>query len=167
MNSARLPRSSRLDVQAVGEAVRLEVRQVGRVELPNERVGEVRQHAATARSSPERLDGVRQIAQRDRVDRQRHRRRTDAATGGLVQATQHEGRHHVVDVDQVHVARRVGDLDRQVVGDVVAERGDDRVVVRPAPLAEDVLQPEDHDRRRRSRCAELRSASSACRLLTP
>ena len=53
----------------------------------------------------------------------------------------------IVDMDQLDGARGVGDRDRQIARDVVAERRHDRVVVGPAPLAEDARQPVDHRRR--------------------
>ena len=46
------------------------------------------------------------------------------------------------------------------MGDVVAERGDDRIVVRPAPLAKDVLEPED-------RQPALRVSAANCRERSP
>jgi hypothetical protein len=43
-------------------------------------------------------------------------------------------------VHEGDLAFGVGDLDAEVAGDVVAEGGDDRVVIGPAPLAEDAGQ---------------------------
>ena len=67
-----------------------------------------------------------------------------AARGCGVQSRQ-KAAHHVVDVDQCHSAGRVGNGERQVAGDVVAEGGDHRVVVGTAPLAEDVGEPVNRD----------------------
>lgn len=54
--------------------------------------------------------------------------------------------HHIVDVHQIHAHGRVVDLDRQAVGDIVAEGRHARVVVGTAPLAEDVGQAVDKHR---------------------
>ena len=51
--------------------------------------------------------------------------------------------HEVVDVQQLQLHRGVVDLDRKAVGQVVAEGGYRRVVVRTAPLAEEVREPVD------------------------
>jgi hypothetical protein len=75
-------------------------------------------------------------------------------------------RHHVVHVDQFQLPLGIVDLDRQIAGDVMAERRHHRIVVRPAPLPEHVLEPEDRHRRARVG-GELRKTCSPCRLLTP
>ena len=46
--------------------------------------------------------------------------------------------YKVIDVEEFHFHTAVIDLYREVVGDVVAEGGDGRVVVRTAPFAEEV-----------------------------
>ncbi len=46
--------------------------------------------------------------------------------------------NEVVDIEQFQLHRRVVDLNREIVGDIVAERCHGGVVVRPAPLAEEV-----------------------------
>ena len=51
--------------------------------------------------------------------------------------------HEVVDVEQLQLHRRVVDLYREAVGDVVAESGHCGVVVRTAPLAEEVREAVD------------------------
>ena len=51
--------------------------------------------------------------------------------------------HEVVDVQQLQLHRGVVDPDRKAVGQVVAERGHGTVVVRTAPLAEEVREPVD------------------------
>ena len=51
--------------------------------------------------------------------------------------------HQVVDVEQFQFHRRVVDPDRKVVCDVVAECRHGGVVVRPAPLAEEVGEAVD------------------------
>jgi len=51
----------------------------------------------------------------------------------------------VVDVEELHLDAAVIDLDREAVGYVVAEGGDGGVVVRAAPLAEEVREAVDED----------------------
>ena len=41
----------------------------------------------------------------------------------------------IVDVENLHLYASVIDLDREVIGDIVAERGDGRIVVRTAPFS--------------------------------
>ena len=48
--------------------------------------------------------------------------------------------YKVIDVEKFHLYRTVIDLDRKVVGYVVAECGDCGVVVRPAPFSEKVRE---------------------------
>ena len=48
--------------------------------------------------------------------------------------------HQVVDIQQFQFHRRVIDRVRQVVGDGIAKRSDSGIVVRPAPLAEQVRE---------------------------
>ena len=55
--------------------------------------------------------------------------------------------HKVVDVQQLQFHRGVVDLYREVVGEVVAEGRHCRVVVRTAPLAEEVREPVDKNPR--------------------
>ena len=58
---------------------------------------------------------------------------------------QHRG-NHVVNVDEFDGPVGVGNLDRQIAGDIATERRDDRVVVRPAPFSEHILEAEDAER---------------------
>ena len=58
-----------------------------------------------------------------------------------------QGGDRVVHVNQFELPAGIGNFNRQVVGNVVAERGHHRVVVGPAPFAENVLEPENGDRR--------------------
>ena len=51
--------------------------------------------------------------------------------------------NHIVNVNQGHLVAGIVDLDGQVVRDVVAKSRDRRVVVRPAPLAEQIGKPVD------------------------
>lgn len=64
-----------------------------------------------------------------------------------------QGKDHlldeVVDIEQLEFDRRIVDLNGQSVGDVVAERGDGRVVVGPAPFAKEVGKAVDQDLRAR------------------
>lgn len=46
--------------------------------------------------------------------------------------------HHIVDIDQMHDHRRVVHRDRQIVGDIVAEGRNGRVIIRTAPFAEKI-----------------------------
>ncbi len=156
MNSARLPRSSRLDVQPVLPPRRLDVGQVGRVELLVEADGEVG-HAQRLLHLAEELNPARQVAQRQRVRRDRiGRRRARRCAAAARPSPPASAATTSSTWTSSSVRLGIGDLDRQVVGDVVAERGDHRVVVRPAPLAEDVLEPEDRRPARRFRAANCR-----------
>ena len=51
----------------------------------------------------------------------------------------------VINVEKFHLHAAVVDLDGEIVGDVVAEGGDGRVVVRTAPFAEEVGESIDED----------------------
>ena len=46
--------------------------------------------------------------------------------------------HHIVDIDQMQLHRRVVHRDRQIVGDIVAEGRNGRVIIRTAPFAEKI-----------------------------
>ena len=63
-----------------------------------------------------------------------------AAVGTALQGVQHL-LHQVVDVEQLQLGVGVVDLDGQVVGDVITERGHHAVVVGAAPFAEQVGEP--------------------------
>ena len=73
--------------------------------------------------------------------------------------------HEVVDVQQLKFHRRVVDLYREVVGEVVAEGGYRRVVVRTAPLAEEVREPVDQHPG--TRCGRVHEEQVLARLLAP
>ena len=73
--------------------------------------------------------------------------------------------HEVVDVQQLKFHRRVVDLYREVVGEVVAEGGYRRVVVRTAPLAEEVREPVDQHPR--TGCGGVHEEQVLARLLAP
>ena len=49
----------------------------------------------------------------------------------------------IVDVEDLHLYASVIDLDREVIGDIVAERGDGRIVVRTAPFSVKVRETID------------------------
>ena len=51
----------------------------------------------------------------------------------------------VIDVEELHLHTAVVDLDGEVVGDVVTEGGDGRVIVRTAPFTEEVGESIDED----------------------
>ena len=51
----------------------------------------------------------------------------------------------IIDIQEFQFHRRVVDLDRKVVGNVVAEGGYSRIVVGPAPFPEKVGEPVDQD----------------------
>ena len=122
----------------VAEPVLGKVRQVGRVELPRERVADVRDPEGLPRV-PEPLQQLHYMPEGHAVV---HRH---AAVAPVRVLLSREGPYqlvdHVVDVLQVEGHVRVVDLDRQAFGDVVAERRDDAVVVRAAPLPEEVREP--------------------------
>ena len=73
--------------------------------------------------------------------------------------------HEVVDVQQLQLHRGVVDLDRKAVGQVVAEGGYRTVVVRTAPLAEEVREPVDQHPR--SGCGGVHEEQVLARLLAP
>ena len=73
--------------------------------------------------------------------------------------------HKVVNVQQLQLHRGVVDPDRKAVGQVVAEGGHRRVVVRTAPLAEEVREPVDQHPR--SGCGGVHQEQVLARLLAP
>ena len=73
--------------------------------------------------------------------------------------------HEVVDVQQLQLHRGVVDLYREVVGEVVAEGGYRTVVVRTAPLAEEVREPVDQHPR--SGCGGVHEEQVLARFLAP
>lgn len=128
----------------VGEGFLRQVADVGRIQGTDEPTADALGHQGIA-TFPEGADQAGQFADGGRILR-RHRRKAlgrQLWIGAVHQLD--ETRHHVVDIDQRDRRRRIVDLDRQIAGDVVAEGGDRRVVVRPAPLAEHVGQAEQID----------------------
>lgn len=128
----------------VGEGFLRQVADVGRIQRPDQPAADALGHQGIA-AFPEGTDQAGQFADGGRILR---RHRCKPLGRQLRIGTVHqldETRHHVVDVDQRDRCRRIVDLDRQIAGDVVAEGGDRRVVVRPAPLAEHVGQAEQID----------------------
>ena len=73
--------------------------------------------------------------------------------------------HKVVNVQQLQFHRGVVDLYREVVGEVVAEGGYRTVVVRTAPLAEEVREPVDQHPR--PGCGGVHEEQVLARLLAP
>ena len=73
--------------------------------------------------------------------------------------------HKVVDVQQLQLHRGVVDPDRKAVGQVVAEGGHRRVVVRTAPLPEEVREPVDQHPR--PGCGRVHEEQVLARLLAP
>ena len=73
--------------------------------------------------------------------------------------------HKVVDVQQLQFHRRVVDPDRKALGQIVAEGGYRRVVVRTAPLAEEVREPVDQHPR--PGCGGVHEEQVLARLLAP
>ncbi len=67
---------------------------------------------------------------------QRHQTRSDARGP----AAQVSSRDEVVDVEQLEFDRRVADMNRKSIGNVVAESGYGRVIVGTAPLTEEVRE---------------------------
>ena len=130
-----------------------QVAQVCGVELLGERAGGNLRHHERVRLVVERAQqphylpephavghgavAVAPLAVRDRVQAVVHAPVLPACEGGghLV--------HEVVDVEQLQLHRRVVDLDGEAVCDIVAECGHCGVVVRTAPLAEDVWEAVD------------------------
>ena len=73
--------------------------------------------------------------------------------------------HKVVDVQQLQLHRGVVDPDRKAVGQVVAEGGHRGVVVRTAPLPEEVREPVDQHPR--PGCGGVHEEQVLARLLAP
>jgi len=95
---------------------------------------------------PERLDLPGQRPQRDAEDR-RHGKKGRAAGAGAGLESGQKGGDDVVHMDKIDFPVRIGYRNRQIPGDIVAERGHDGVIIRPAPFAEDAGQAENPDGR--------------------
>ncbi len=130
---------------AVGEGFCGQETHVGAVERAGEAGAHTLAHQGLA-AFAEGLDLCGEFTYRRAVDR---RDLAEARALAASQGLQHRqpSRDDVVDVNQTHRRGWVVDSDRQATCDVVAKGGHGRVVVRPAPLAEDVGQAPDVDRR--------------------
>lgn len=133
------------DLGSVLPTLGREVGEVGGVELAIEGDAEVGDLERVLHLAEE-LDPPGQIAEGDGVGGDGVGVDEDGGALGPIFHFADEGVDDVVDVDEFQLAFGIGNLNRQVVGDIVAEGGDDGVVVGATPFAEDVLESEDGDR---------------------
>lgn len=133
--------------QRIGELVRRQVTEIRGVELAGKGIAHVGQGQTVAPGGK----GAEQIGNAAQSDRMFDR---DATIVALAVRMTAEGADklvdNIVDVDHVELDGGVVDLDGQVVGQVVTERGHDAVVVGPAPLAEQVREAVDQHRSARA-----------------
>ena len=131
-------------LQRIAELVFRQKREVGGVELLDERV-RLAGHGQRLAPRPEAADQFRDLTQRAGIGRRDaglHTGRLRILARRRNQAGE-EGVDDIVDVDQRDRGGGIAHLDRQPAGDVVAPGGDGGVVVRPRPLAEHVRETED------------------------
>lgn len=134
------------DLGAVLPACGRHVREVGGIELAiegNGEVGDLQRFLHLA----EELDAAGEVAEGDGVGGYGVGIDEDGGALGPIIHFADEGVDDVVDIDEFQLAFGIGNLNREVIGDIVAEGGDDGVVVGAAPFAEDILESEDGDRR--------------------
>ena len=128
--------------QAVGELLGRQVGEVRRMQRTQEAFAHTVEHEIGA-LLPKAANAPLELAHGGRVDRRHLRMPRPAPAASEVG---HERLHHFIDVHEPHRRRRVVHANGHAPRDPVAERGHDRVVVRPAPLPEDAGQPV-HDHR--------------------
>ena len=128
-----------------------EIAQIGRIQLLREAPRRNLRNHQRRRLRCERIQQIHNLAQRSPV-RRRHvailavlnREHAQAVEVAAVLLATEAGDylvHKVVDVQEFQLNRRVIDLIRQVVRDGIAEGCDRGIVIRPAPLAEQVREP--------------------------
>ena len=122
----------------VDERLRRQVAQPRGVQLLHQRVAQ-HGHLQCPPERREAFDGLRQPAELALI-LDGHVAEAVALTVRVTAHRLNQLLHHVVDIDQRHLHRRVVDLYRQPIGDVVAERRDGGIVVWTAPLTEDVRE---------------------------